>query len=375
MNVVVAGAGVFGATAAWELARRGHRVRLLDPGPIPYPTAASTDISKIVRVEYGPDEFYTELAERAIDGWRRWNRDFPGFDGELFHETGVLFLSRSPLAPGTFEGDSLAVLERRGHRVERLTSSDVARRFPAWRSELYEGGIFNPVGGWVESGRAVARIVREAANAGVELQVASEIDEGCLPEADATVFALGAWTPFVLPRTAAFFRAHAMPVFYLRPEDPAAFAAERFPVFGADISNTGYYGFPAHPRSGVVKIANHGAGRAIHPSSSRDVTETETAALRAFLRDTLPSLADAPIMASRTCVYSDTRDGHFWIAADPQRPDHIVATGDSGHGFKFAPVLGGIIADAVEGKVVPRFRWRPEVQPPRSEEAARHQTD
>ena len=68
MDVVVAGAGVFGATAAWELARRGHRVRLFDPGPIPYPTAASTDISKIVRLEYGPDDFYTELSERAIDG-------------------------------------------------------------------------------------------------------------------------------------------------------------------------------------------------------------------------------------------------------------------------------------------------------------------
>jgi glycine/D-amino acid oxidase-like deaminating enzyme len=370
MDVVVAGAGIFGTTAAIELVRRGHRVRLLDPGPLPHPLAASTDISKIVRLEYGADEGYTEMAERALAGWRRWNAEL---GEELFHETGVLFLRRSPLAPGTFEGDSLAVLQRRGHRVERLDRAEIARRYPAWTSRAYVDGIFNPVGGWVESGRVVARLVREAARTGVELHEGARFPDE-LPECDATVFALGAWTPFVLPRTAGWFRASGMPVFHLRPADPSAFSADRFPVFGADISNTGYYGFPIHPESRVVKIANHGAGRAIDRSSAREVTEAETASLRAFLRETFPSLADAPIVASRTCVYCDTWDGHFWIAPDPERPDQIIAAGDSGHGFKFAPILGAIIADAVEGKVVERFRWRPESRPPRSDEAARNQS-
>src|SRR4051812_18560371 len=228
MDVVVAGAGVFGATAAWELARRGHRVRLLDPGPIPYPTAASNDISKIVRLEYGPDEDYTAMAERALDGWRRWNRDF---GDELFHETGVMFLRRAPLAPGTFEGDSLAVLERRGHRADRLSTADIARRFPAWNSALYVDGTFNPTGGWVESGRAVARVVGECVKAGGEVHDSGEISEAAPPKADAPVFALGAWTPFVLPRTANWLRAPGMPVFHLRPADPAMFSADRFPVF------------------------------------------------------------------------------------------------------------------------------------------------
>jgi glycine/D-amino acid oxidase-like deaminating enzyme len=372
MDVVVAGGGIFGATAALELARRGHRVRLLDPGPLPYPTAASTDISKIVRMEYGADEDYTEMAERALAGWRRWNADL---DDELFHETGVMFLRRTSLAPGTFEGDSLAVLRRRGHRPDRLSAADIARRFPAWKSGAYVDGMFHAAGGWVESGRAVARLLREAARAGVELQEGARIAEDHLPKADATVFALGAWTPFVLPRTAGWFRAHGMPVFHLRPADPSAFAADQFPVFGADISTTGYYGFPAHPRSGVVKIANHGAGRAIDPSSSRDVNDSETAALRAFLRETFPSLADAPVIASRICVYCDTWDGHFWISPDPARPDQIIAAGDSGHAFKFAPLLGGWIADALEGRVIPKFRWRPESRPARSDEAARNRRE
>src|SRR5437660_391753 len=129
MDVVVIGAGIFGVTAALELRRRGCTVRLVDPGPVPHPLAASTDISKAVRLEYGADEEYSALGERALDGWRRWNQDL----GEpLFHETGVLFLRRTPAAPGTFEGDSLAVLTRRGHRPERVSAADVRARFPAW---------------------------------------------------------------------------------------------------------------------------------------------------------------------------------------------------------------------------------------------------
>ena len=72
--------------------------------------------------------------------------------------------------------------------------------------------------------------------------------------------------------------------------------------------------------------------------------------LREFLSSTFPALADAPIVYSRVCMYCDTHDGHFWIARDPDRQGLIIAAGDCGHGFKFAPVLGEIIADAVEGK-------------------------
>src|SRR5438309_8628031 len=101
-RVIVVGAGINGVTAAIELKKRGHEVALIDPGPLPHPLAASTDISKVVRLEYGGDERYTELAERAeraIEGWRRWNRDL----GTLYHETGLLLLRRTPLAPGTLE--------------------------------------------------------------------------------------------------------------------------------------------------------------------------------------------------------------------------------------------------------------------------------
>src|SRR5215470_854700 len=162
-DMLVAGAGIFGITTALELKARGYHVAVLDPGPLPHPLAASTDISKVVRLEYGPDEEYTALAERAIDGWRRWNRDL----APLYHEAGVLFLRRSALEPGSFERDSYDVVSSRGHPIELLDPEQVRLRFPAWGDGWT--GTFNPVGGFVESGKVVTRLIDSARQAGVEL--------------------------------------------------------------------------------------------------------------------------------------------------------------------------------------------------------------
>jgi glycine/D-amino acid oxidase-like deaminating enzyme len=169
------------------------------------------------------------------------------------------------------------------------------------------------------------------------------------------------------------FERSGQSVFLLRPREPALFAAERFPTFGADISTTGYYGFPILP-SGLVKVANHGPGRERSPDEARDVPVEDETRLRAFLRTAFPSLADAEVAQKRTCIYCDTRDEHFWVARDPEREGLTVATGGSGHAFKFAPLLGGWIADAalgVESPELQKFRWRPELTRARGEEAAR----
>jgi len=115
----------------------------------------------------------------------------------------------------------------------------------------------------------------------------------------------------------------------------------------------------------------------MHPESpERFVTREETEDLRSFLAATFPRLADAPIVYTRVCLYCDSWDGHFWIARDPDRPGLMIATGDSGHAFKFAPVLGRLVADTVEGRSHPleaKFRWRPGNRPRRSDEATRFQ--
>ncbi len=384
-RVIVVGAGINGVTAAIELKKRGHRVVLVDPGPLPHPLAASTDISKAVRAAYGADEDYAALAERSIELWRAWNREF---GVELYHETGALFLRQQTMQAGDFEYESCKVLQKHGHEFERIDSAKLRQRYPAFNAELYRDGFFDPKAGYVESGRVVATLVERAKSLGVELRehakfTALNESDNCVKgivleghnhlAGDAVIIAAGAWTPFMLPFTRTFFRATGHPVFHLKPDTPDLFLPEKFPFFGADISTTGYYGFPLN--QGVVKIANHGPGREMSPDSpEREVTPEEERDLRKFLAASLPPLAKAPIFYTRICMYCDTADGDFWIACDPERPGLVIATGDSGHGFKFAPVLGQIISDAVEGKTNPllqKFRWRPEVKSGEAKEAAR----
>jgi glycine/D-amino acid oxidase-like deaminating enzyme len=385
-KTIVVGAGINGVVAAIELRKRGHEVVLTDPGPLPHPLAASTDISKAVRAAYGADEDYTALAEQSREIWRQWNVEF---GVELYHEIGFLFMRQRPMQPGDFEYESFKLLQQRGHQIERINSKQLLERYPAWNAERYPDGFLDLEAGYAESGRVVAALIQRAKSLGVELRENAkfrELDEagdrvkGILLEngekiaAGAVVMAVGAWTPYALPFTRNFFRASGQPVFHLKPEKPELFTPERFPIFGADISTTGYYGFPLN-RDGVVKIANHGSGREMSPDSpERAVTKEEENKMRQFLSDSFPGLADAPIVFTRICLYCDTHDGDFWIAPDPERPELIIAAGDCGHGFKFAPVLGEIIADAVEGKSNPlleKFHWRPEVKAGETKEAAR----
>jgi glycine/D-amino acid oxidase-like deaminating enzyme len=385
-KIIIVGAGINGVTAAIELKQRGHQVVLVDPGPLPHVLAASTDISKAVRAAYGADEDYTALAERSIKLWRKWNEEF---GTRLYHEVGVMFVRRRTMEPGDFEYESFKLLEKRGLKAVRMNAPQVWKRFPAWNLELYRDGVLEVAAGYAESGRAVATLIERAKSVGVELCERvrfSQLDElgdgvsgivlddGQRIAANFVVMAVGAWTPYVLPFTSKFFRATGQPVFHLQPSQPDLFAPERFPVFGADITTTGYYGFPIN-RDGVVKIANHGPGREMSPNSpERVVTSDDERNLRYFLSSTFPVLADAPIVYTRVCMYCDTHDGHFWIARDPEREGLVVAAGDSGHGFKFAPVLGETIADAVEGKDNPllnKFRWRPEVRAGTATDAAR----
>jgi glycine/D-amino acid oxidase-like deaminating enzyme len=372
-TAIVVGGGIFGLTAALELRQRGYAVTLLAAGPVPHPLAASTDISKVVRIEYGADLLYTQLAEEARDGWLAWNREL--FAAPLYHETGATFLTRQPMAPGGYEFENFQMLTARGHAPQRLTSSEIRSDFPAWSADRYVDGYFNPKAGYVESGKVVSSLANVARSRGIDVRPERQVGEvvadgegaavrtaeGERIAADRVIVAAGAWTPVLLPELADVMKPIGQPVFHLLPADPALFSPPRFVVFGADSARTGWYGFPAHPDTGVVKIANHGPGRPIDPvRDPRLVSPDDERRLRGFLAETFPALAAAPIVATRCCLYCDTPDEHFWIGRHPDSPGLTVASGDSGHGFKFAPVLGRIIADAAEGRAsaIERFAWR-----------------
>ncbi|HIP70982.1 MAG TPA: FAD-dependent oxidoreductase [Anaerolineae bacterium] len=385
-DYLIIGAGIFGLTAAVELNMRGHSVALLDPGPIPHPLAASTDISKVVRMEYGADEQYMAMVEQAITGWHEWNMRF----GMVYHQVGVTMLTRHELEPGDYEYESLMLLIKRGHRPDRLEPDDIRRRFPAWNADLYVDGFYHARGGYAESGRVIEALADKADIEGVYLRAGRTVNEivvengrcqgvhtveGETFAAGHVIVAAGAWTHILLPELAGVMRASGHPVFHLKAPDRDLFSPPKFVVFTADITRSGWYGFPWHPDERVVKIANHGVGQTLHPvEDERLVTVEDEHTLRQFLAETFPALLDAPIVYTRRCLYSDTLDEHFWIDRHPEIAGLTVAAGGSGHAFKFAPILGGLIADAAEGFVnewLPKFAWRDLTPETAGEEPAR----
>lgn len=381
-RVAVLGAGAFGVATAVELADRGFAVHVVDRAVPPHPEASSTDTSKAVRADYGDDSFYTELALESLARWRDRNREA---GTELFHPHGILMLASRSLDEPGFEGASYRALRARGLPLERTTTASRRRRFPEWVSDAYPDGYFNPEAGWVESARAVAALADAARRRGVVFTEATVVPfaepgrgrrvvlaSGETLEAEHVVVCAGAWTARLLPELADRLRAVGQPVVHFVPDRPERFAGPRFPVWCADIANTGWYGFPLS-REGTLKIGHHGAGRPLSPGEPLAVTERELERTREFCRRTFPSLADAPVARTRLCLYCDTPDGDFLIDHHPDRPGVIVAAGGSGHGFKFAPVLGGIVADLVEGRPNPRLeRFRYDRRPSRGGEAARH---
>lgn len=383
-DILIVGAGVFGVTAALELTSRGHTVALVDQGPPPFSLAASTDISKVVRMEYGADAFYMHLAEEAMEGFDQWNQTL---SRPFYHETGVLMLSRGPMQPGGFEHDSWEMLRERGHRPRRTTSAELAERFSAFDARCHTDGFFHARGGWVESGALVEELFRRATAAGVRFvkgtvtglhRASGRCDgvvlaDGSRITAGHTLLACGAWTTELLPELKPFFRSSGHPVFHLKPNRPELFAPPHFSTFTADIAHTGWYGFALHPSEGVVKIGRHGTGLDVDPvRDERAVNDQDVAAMWAFVREALPPLADAELVYTRRCLYADTIDADYWLDHHPEYSGLTVASGGSGHGFKMAPILGTLIANRIEGVAddrLTRFAWRSAEVTHRSEAA------
>ncbi|MEO0470866.1 MAG: FAD-dependent oxidoreductase [Bacteroidota bacterium] len=375
-DILIIGGGIFGLSAAIELQSRDYRVCLINPDRIPHPLAASTDISKIVRMEYGSDALYFEMARESIHGWHKWNEVLRE---KLYHQTGFLLLCRETLNHPCqqFERESARQLSEHGFAYEHLKAEEITDCYPAIGPDVYAEAIFNPIAGYVESGRAIAALAEYARKIGVKIeegQTAEKIliengvahavqsREGKRFSAGHILLTAGTGCMAILPELKQVMQATGHPVYHFRPTDPSLFQASQLPVFAADISNTGWYGFPWHPKEGVVKIARHAKGLLIDPEKDdRRVSDTEVKEAKRFLRQSFPQLAGAPLVFTRRCLYSDTQDGHFWIDQHPEIRNLSVSTGGSGHGMKMGPVLGQLTADMIEGKAHPclsRFSWR-----------------
>lgn len=380
MTVAVVGAGIFGAAAALELARRGHRVTVFDADAVPAPRAASTDEAKAIRrVGYAGDKAgYVELVERSADRWHAWERET---GRRVLHRTGHLSIVRDA-ARGSLMYESVHVLHGRGAvEVQELSAAALRRRFPQFTVADGEAGVYDPWGGYLEGAAAVRMLVDLAVDAGVTLRERTAVAavgeragaaavrvDGVEHAFDRVVVAAGAWIGRLLPALARRLTITRQELVLLpTPGDAAAFAGPRMPTWGAEPDGEQWYGFPLL-REGYVKVARDRLGPAVNADvddadvddadvDGADVDRAGTSAfaadVEAMLRRRIPALAGSTGARGRSCLYTMTPDAHFIIDRVPGSERLVVAGAGSGHAFKFGGVLGPLIAGVVEGRPDP----------------------
>jgi glycine/D-amino acid oxidase-like deaminating enzyme len=185
--------------------------------------------------------------------------------------------------------------------------------------------------------------------------------------ADVTVFACGSWSPFLVPELDSVLMSLAHPVIHFKLPQAMLplFSPPQFCVWSADITQTGFYGFPV-TSDGILKLAHHGVGYVPsdeNPNKTRNpaIPKQAVLAYRQFLDRAFPTLNQLDIAYTRMCYYNDTMDGDFLISNSPTMKGLVYATGGSGHAYKFMPVLGEIVLDVIQGRSSPateRFKWR-----------------
>lgn len=351
--MLVVGRGVFGLGAAESLARLRHEVVVLGG---PNPRGSSEAASRIIRDDY-PDGFHRRWASEAMGVWARWSEDA---EHPLFHRTGLANLAASPWDDDPY----LSVTFGEVDGAVRMDARDVDAAFPFLHPGRFPSGYRNPRAGWVAASDAVRHMELRCSNAGVDFigEDVAAVGDGWigltgdgLLRADQVVVAAGVWTPGLVP--AAPLVVSGQPVVFFRPADPSPYTG--IPVMALGLATTGFYCFPAGA-DGTVKVAHHGPG-ITHDPGMEHVPPMVVERFRRFLTGAVPSLAQAPVVSTRVCFYSDAPDGRFLIDRVPGMDRLVVASGGSGHGFKFAPVIGDVIAAVVTDTDHPRrsaFEWR-----------------
>jgi monomeric sarcosine oxidase len=348
-DIAIIGAGIMGASAAIESARRGARVALIDQAALPNPRAASVDHSKVFRFAY-PDPLYALMAVDALRLWRKLEEES---SDSLLTPTGLLLIGRNH---SSFESACYEVLRSLSLEVEMLSSEETARRFPQFDPQAFSYSVMDPSGAILRAEKCVSASINAARRLGVEViedERAIEIKQGEIITERGTrvvcekiLASSGPWTLKLIPSLADRLTTTRQEVFYFEPREPERYSIGEFPLFLEP--GSGYYGFPIHNR-GAMKIANHNKGEKIDPDLL-DERVREEHLCRAFFQEFIPGLADARLTETRVCIYNNTADDDFIIDWHPQLKDVLIATGFSGHGFKFGPLIGRIAAELLASR-------------------------
>lgn len=361
-DAIVIGVGAMGAATCLHLARRGLRVLGLDRHAIPNARGSSHGDTRMIRLCYFEHPDYVPLLHGAYAAWRALERDS---GRALLDETGGLYC-------GPHDGfclvGSLRAAEAHDLPHERLDRAALRGRFPQFTLPDDYEAVWEPRAGYLRPELAIGTCVELALHAGAEIHghepaQAWEAGDGGVTvrtprgtyRAARLVLCGGAWNPALLPGLGAAMTVTRQPLGWVWPRRPDAFRRGTMPVWAIDHPDgTLHYGFPMVPGRPGFKLGHHKPGPAGDPDTiDFDPRPEDEATFRDVLRRYLPD-ADGPVLSMAVCMYTNTPDGHFLIDRHPVHERVTVVAGFSGHGFKFASLVGEIAADlAVDGTT----RW------------------
>ncbi len=351
-DVIVLGLGGMGSAAASALARRGATVLGFEQFPFAHHRGSSHGHTRIIRTAYYEHPAYVPLVKRAFALWR-----------ELERRTGRHLLTSCPcLNIGTVESEVVRGVRRaaveHALEVESLTASEIVARYPQFRLPGDSVGVLEHAAGFLLVEVCVRAHLDDAASHGAELHAETPVMSwrsvgNAVEVTTATgthtaaklVVTAGPWATRLLADIGVPLTVMRQVQLWFAPDPPSPlFARDRFPTFLLDTPGGAFYGLPATDGRGLKCARHYGAPELPSPDAvSWDVTTADVEPVTAFLRDHLP--AAGANTAAEVCQYTLTPDRHFVIDRHPTSQNVAVACGFSGHGFKFAPTVGEILAD------------------------------
>jgi sarcosine oxidase len=355
-DAIAVGLGVAGAASAHQLAREGQRVLALDRFSPPHVHGSSHGGSRIIREAYFEDSGYVPLVRRAYDLWQ-----------ELERETGdTLLVPTGGVTIGAPTGTLVRGAEHSAatHAIphEMLSSRDIARRYPALRPDADMVGVFEHRAGVLMPEACVRALIGQAAAHGAHVHV----DESVLDwtatssgvevrtsraqySASALVLAAGPWLPDLLGETRLGLWVERQVMHWFARAD-AASANDSTPITLWEYAPGGMFYTIPDLGAGTKAALHHAGERGTADEIRRDVATGEIEAIERIVARFVPGLAPR-VLRSATCLYTNTPDQHFLIDRHPDHPRVVIASACSGHGFKFGPAVGELVAGLVTGTI------------------------
>ena len=367
-DAIVIGCGGMGSAALRALALKGKRVLGIEQFEPGHDRGSSHGHSRIIRLAYNEHPDYVPLLRRAFELW-----------SDIEVETGQrVFVKTGGLDIGPMDGrvvtGALAACRTHSLAHEWMTGPEIHRRFPGVEVPEHYGAVFHEEAGYLNPETCIDAMVASAVGHGAALKVGETLqtleslsdgwdlctDRGRYT-ADQVIVTAGAWSQFVLPELERLAIPERQVVGWFDSLDPSRFSAEQFPVFILDSPYGEYYGFPIDESGRGFKIGRfHHLKEEVDPRKSLATPdEADEAVLRQAIEEFFP-LAGGKLQRMQTCMFTNSPDGHFIIDRHPDSSNLIVAAGFSGHGFKFACVVGELLAALAcdpDASPVPLFAW------------------